>query len=105
MMDTPLKDLKVLELASVLAGPSVGMFFAELGATVYKVENVTTNGDVTRKWKLPKEDSSTDISGYFSCVNWGKKSFAVDLCQQEGLDIIYSLAEQCDIVLVSYKTR
>jgi crotonobetainyl-CoA:carnitine CoA-transferase CaiB-like acyl-CoA transferase len=102
-MKTPLEGLKVLELASVLAGPSVGMFFAELGATVYKIENVTTQGDVTRKWKLPKEDSETDISGYFSSVNWGKLSFAVDLCHEEGLNIIYSLAEQCDIVLVSYK--
>jgi crotonobetainyl-CoA:carnitine CoA-transferase CaiB-like acyl-CoA transferase len=100
---TPLQGLKVLELASVLAGPSVGMFFAELGATVYKIENVTTHGDVTRKWKLPKEDAETDISGYFSCVNWGKFSFAVDLCQEEGLNIIYELAAQCDIVLVSYK--
>ncbi len=99
----PLKGIKVLELASVLAGPSVGMFFAELGATVLKVENVTTEGDVTRKWKLPKEPSDSDISGYFSCVNWGKASFAVNLCEQEGLDIIYRLAEQCDIVLVSYK--
>ncbi len=100
---TPLQGLKVLELASVLAGPSVGMFFAELGATVYKIENVTTQGDVTRKWKLPKEDPDTDISGYFSCVNWGKYSFAVDLCQEEGLNIIYELAAQCDIILVSYK--
>jgi crotonobetainyl-CoA:carnitine CoA-transferase CaiB-like acyl-CoA transferase len=25
------KDLKVVELANVLAGPAVGMFFAELG--------------------------------------------------------------------------
>jgi crotonobetainyl-CoA:carnitine CoA-transferase CaiB-like acyl-CoA transferase len=100
---TPLQGLKVLELASVLAGPSVGMFFAELGATVYKIENVTTHGDVTRKWKLPKEDADTDISGYFSCVNWGKSSFAVDLCREEGLKIIYDLAAQCDIVLVSYK--
>ena len=33
--------LKVLELASVLAGPSVGQFFAELGAEVIKVENIT----------------------------------------------------------------
>ena len=32
------KDLKVLELASVLAGPSAGQFFAELGAEVIKVE-------------------------------------------------------------------
>jgi crotonobetainyl-CoA:carnitine CoA-transferase CaiB-like acyl-CoA transferase len=100
---TPLGGLKVLELASVLAGPSVGMFFAELGATVYKIENVTTQGDVTRKWKLPKEDPETDISGYFSSVNWGKLSFAVDLCHEEGLNIIYNLASQCDIVLVSYK--
>jgi crotonobetainyl-CoA:carnitine CoA-transferase CaiB-like acyl-CoA transferase len=100
---TPLTGIKVLELASVLAGPSVGMFFAELGATVLKVENVTTEGDVTRKWKLPREAADTDISGYFSCVNWGKESFAVDLCQQDGLEIIYQLAAQCDIVLVSYK--
>ncbi len=102
-MNTPLEGLKVLELASVLAGPSVGMFFAELGATVYKIENVTTMGDVTRKWKLPREDADTDISGYFSSVNWGKHSFAVDLCHEEGLNIIYQLIAQCDIVLVSYK--
>ncbi|MDC0339168.1 CoA transferase, partial [Flavobacteriales bacterium] len=42
------KDLKVVELASVLAGPAVGMFFAELGANVIKIENKKTNGDVTR---------------------------------------------------------
>ncbi len=101
--NSPLKGLKVLELASVLAGPSVGMFFAELGADVIKVENNTTEGDVTRKWKLPKEDSDTDISGYFSSVNWGKKSIALNLCEQEGLDIVYKLIEKCDIVLVSYK--
>ena len=100
---SPLKGLRVLELASVLAGPSVGMFFAELGANVIKVENNTTEGDVTRKWKLPKEDPETDISGYFSCVNWGKKSIALNLREQEGIDIIYKLVEKSDIVLVSYK--
>ncbi len=102
-LSTPLEGLKVLELASVLAGPSVGMFFAELGATVYKIENVTTQGDVTRSWKLPKEDAETDISGYFSCVNWGKQSMALDLSKPEGLQIIYDMAALCDIVLVSYK--
>jgi len=34
-----LNDLKVLELASVLAGPSVGNFLPELGAEVIKIEN------------------------------------------------------------------
>jgi crotonobetainyl-CoA:carnitine CoA-transferase CaiB-like acyl-CoA transferase len=75
----PLKDIRVLELANVLAGPSVGVALAELGATVIKVENLLTKGDVTRTWKLPSEDKDTDISGYFSSVNWGKKSVSIDL--------------------------
>lgn len=99
----PLKDIRVLELANVLAGPSVGVALAELGATVIKVENLLTHGDVTRTWKLPSEDKDTDISGYFSCVNWGKKSISIDISTEEGLNIIYSLTSVCDIVLVSYK--
>ena len=41
-MDQLFKDLKVVELAGVLAGPSVGYFFAELGASVIKIENPNT---------------------------------------------------------------
>ncbi len=99
----PLFGIKVLELANVLAGPSVGVALAELGATVIKVENLLTKGDVTRTWKLTTEDPDTDISGYFSCVNWGKKSISLNLNKPEGLDLVYKLAEICDIVLVSYK--
>jgi crotonobetainyl-CoA:carnitine CoA-transferase CaiB-like acyl-CoA transferase len=99
----PLNGIKVLELASVLAGPAIGMFLAELGAEVFKVENLITEGDVTRKWKLPSEDADNDISGYFSCVNWGKKSIAIDISSAEGGELIYSMAEECDIILVSYK--
>ncbi|HON18016.1 MAG TPA: CaiB/BaiF CoA-transferase family protein [Salinivirgaceae bacterium] len=98
-----LSGIKVIELASVLAGPSIGTFLAELGAQVIKVENISTDGDVTRKWKLPKESQETDISGYFSCVNWGKTSLALDLTINEGLEIIYRLSDKADIILVSYK--
>ena len=52
-------DLIVVELASVLAGPAVGMFFAELGAKVIKIENLTKGGDVTRKWRSKGEGRST----------------------------------------------
>jgi crotonobetainyl-CoA:carnitine CoA-transferase CaiB-like acyl-CoA transferase len=102
-MFLPLKDIRVLELANVLAGPSVGAALAELGATVIKVENLLTCGDVTRTWKLSTEDKDTDISGYFSCVNWGKKSISIDISKDEGINIIYSLTRVCDIILVSYK--
>ncbi len=97
-----LKDLLVLELASVLAGPSVGQWLAELGARVIKVENVLTGGDVTRSWRLPSEPEADDRSAYFSAVNWGKESIALDLRESSALALVQRIACQADIVLSSY---
>lgn len=94
--------LKVIELASVLAGPTVGQFFAELGAEVIKVENPKTKGDVTRSWKSANEKTD-DISAYFSAVNWGKKSVAIDYSQPEGLKLLYKLIEKSEMVISSFK--
>lgn len=97
------KNLLVLELANVLAGPSVGMFFAELGARVIKIENPRTGGDVTRSWKLPTEPTDSDISSYFTAVNWGKESVAVDIDTDEGREIVLSLVQRADVIIASYK--
>ncbi|WP_286130428.1 CaiB/BaiF CoA transferase family protein [Solirubrum puertoriconensis] len=97
----PLHGLRVLELASVLAGPQVGQFLAELGAQVIKVEPPT--GDVTRTWKIPAEAPGTDVSAYFACANWGKQSVVADLRSEAGLQLVQHLAHQADIVLASYK--
>ena len=96
------RKVKVLELASVLAGPSVGQFFAELGADVIKVENLRTGGDVTRTWKL-KGEQTDSRSAYFCSVNWGKRSIALDLAVVEGQSIVHELAKTSDIVVASYK--
>lgn len=98
-----LSGLTVIELGSVLACPAVGMFMAELGARVIKIENITTRGDVTRSWKLPSELAENDISAYFSCVNWGKESLVIDLSQPDGQKILHDLIAYTDIVLVNYK--
>ncbi len=96
------QNLKVLELASVLAGPSVGQFFAELGAVVIKVENLKTGGDVTRTWKGADEQTD-DCSAYFCSCNWGKKSVALDLTSEEGKRIVQKLAQRSDLIIASYK--
>jgi len=101
-----LKGLFVLELASVLAGPSVGQFFAELGATVLKVENPRTEGDVTRQWTAPNAKEpprNDDRSAYFCCCNHGKQSIALDLSSAAGQDLLHELVQDADVVLASYR--
>ena len=102
-------DLLVLELASVLAGPSVGQFFAELGATVIKVENPRTGGDVTRRWHAPNSEtggpgsSRDDRSAYFCCCNAGKKSVALDLSTEGGQEVLHAFIPHADIVLTNFR--
>ncbi|MBL7889879.1 MAG: CoA transferase [Bacteroidetes bacterium] len=97
------KDLKVVELANVLAGPAVGMFFAELGAEVIKIENKNTNGDVTRSWKLKTEDPSINYSAYYASVNWNKKVRLFDLRSEEDKSNVIELIKEVDIVISNYK--
>ncbi|MFL5763279.1 MAG: CaiB/BaiF CoA transferase family protein [Bacteroidia bacterium] len=102
-MNTVFKDLKVVELANVLAGPAVGMFFAELGAKVIKIENKKQGGDVTRTWKLPTEDPGSKISAYYSSVNWNKETIFLDLTENAGKQAVYELIKTADIVITNYK--
>lgn len=94
--------ITVIELANVLAGPSVGQWLAELGATVIKVENPTTRGDVTRSWKLSNEDHASDTPAYFTSINWGKKSLGLNMKTSESRGILDRLFESADVVLASF---
>jgi crotonobetainyl-CoA:carnitine CoA-transferase CaiB-like acyl-CoA transferase len=96
------KNLKIVELASVLAGPSVGMFFAELGAEVIKFENALTNGDVTRTWKLTSEKKE-DISAYYASINYKKKHILVNYNLQEDITQVQKALEKADIVICNFK--
>ncbi|MEM7163808.1 MAG: CaiB/BaiF CoA-transferase family protein [Bacteroidota bacterium] len=97
------EKIKVIELASVLAGPAVGMFFAELGAQVVKVENKKTGGDVTRSWKLPSEHKDSTTSAYFHSVNFGKTHLFKDLSDKKEKDQVYELISNADILISNFK--
>ena len=109
----PFAHLRILELASVLAGPQVGQFFAELGAEVRKIESPA--GDITRTWKTSAETAvapdsavatavtAAAVSAYFAASNWGKSSLVLDLTTAAGQTELHYLAAEADIVLASYK--
>ncbi|MFN4254857.1 MAG: CaiB/BaiF CoA transferase family protein [Saprospiraceae bacterium] len=97
------KGLKVVEFAGVLAGPAVGMFFAELGAEVVKIENKTTGGDITRGWKQPSESPDAPVSAYFCAVNWGKKHLLLDLADPTDRALALEYARAADVVISNFK--
>lgn len=102
-MNSLFSNIKVIELAGVLAGPSAGEFFCELGAKVIKVENKKTQGDVTRTWKLSSEEKGTTPGAYYWSVNTGKEILFLDITQQNDLEQLYALVKDADIIITNYK--
>lgn len=95
----PLEGIKVLDLSRVLAGPWATMTLADLGAEVWKIENID-GGDDTRAWSVP---SYKGVSTYFLCANRGKRSLALDLKSDAGVEIVRQLARKCDIVVENFR--
>lgn len=102
-MQEVFQGLKVIDLSSVLAGPSVGMFFAELGAHVIKIENPKQGGDVTRSWKTSAEQEGS-ISAYWSSINYKKEILFLNLSEFTDRDKLDQLLSDADILLTNFKS-
>lgn len=89
-----LEGLRVLDFTQFLAGPYCGMYFADMGAEVIKIEN-TKIGDFTRTG-YPKKNG---VSMYFNNVNRNKKSVTLNLKSPEGKEIFKRLIESADILI------
>jgi crotonobetainyl-CoA:carnitine CoA-transferase CaiB-like acyl-CoA transferase len=96
-------QLKVIDISTVLAGPSVGMFFAELGAEVIKIEH-PNHPDVTRSWKGSEELGNSTISSYFSSVNYKKKYISLDLNSEYDKISFFELLKNADILISNFKS-
>ena len=103
-MAGPLKGLKVLELARILAGPWAGQTLADLGADVVKVES--PEGDDTRRWGPPfvaAADGGDLSAAYFHACNRGKRSIVADFTTPEGRALVVKLVASADVVLENFK--
>jgi len=96
------QNLNIVDLSTVLAGPSVGTFFAELGANVVKVEN-PEHPDSTRAWKLESEPADVPVSAYFSSINYQKKYLQLDLKKEKQYERFIELVANADIVIMNFK--
>ncbi|HMI19734.1 MAG TPA: CaiB/BaiF CoA-transferase family protein [Sphingomonas sp.] len=100
----PLKGIKVLELARILAGPWAGQTLADLGADVVKVES--PDGDDTRGWGppfVPADDGGDLSAAYFHAANRGKRSIVADFTTAEGRALVEKLAASADVLIENFK--
>jgi crotonobetainyl-CoA:carnitine CoA-transferase CaiB-like acyl-CoA transferase len=102
MSSLPLHDLKIIDLSTVLAGPSVGTFFAELGARVIKIEH-PQHGDVTNTWRLKQESDLSKQSAYYASVNHKKELVKLNLGLTADYRIFLNELKDADILLMNFK--
>jgi crotonobetainyl-CoA:carnitine CoA-transferase CaiB-like acyl-CoA transferase len=95
----PLKDVKVVDLSRVLAGPYCTMVLADLGADVVKVERPGT-GDETRSWGPPYVGGE---SAYYLSINRSKRSCALDLKDARARELAVELCARADVVIENFR--
>lgn len=104
MANPPLKGVRVIELARILAGPWAGQMLADLGADVIKVES--PEGDDTRKWGPPfvmGKDGENLSAAYYHACNRGKRSIAINFSTPEGAETVRELVAKADVLIENFK--
>ncbi len=86
-----LKDIRVLDLSTLLPGPLCSMLLADLGAYVIKIES--PKGDMMRNF----DDS------FFKTLNRNKKSVVINLKTAEGNQIFRRLAKNADVIIEGFR--
>ncbi|MDA8107167.1 MAG: formyl-CoA transferase [Betaproteobacteria bacterium] len=92
-----LKDVRILDMTHVQAGPTCSQLLAWMGADVIKFEN--PQGDATRGQlrDVPNADSL-----YFTMLNCNKRSITVNMKTPEGAQVFTDLLKKCDIIMENF---
>jgi crotonobetainyl-CoA:carnitine CoA-transferase CaiB-like acyl-CoA transferase len=95
----PLDGLLVVDLTQNVAGPFCTQILGDMGAEVVKVER-PGRGDDARAWAPPfwGEESAS-----FMAFNRNKRSLALDLKREGGLDVLRRLVARADVLVQSLR--
>ncbi|MEM9254546.1 MAG: CoA transferase [Pseudomonadota bacterium] len=97
-MQGPLSGIRILELTTTVAGPTVGMILGGQGADIIKIEPPGI-GDLGRFMG----DMRGGMSSMFATLNRNKRSLVLDLKQTSEMAVFRELAKTADVVLENYR--
>lgn len=94
----PLDGIRVVELGVWVAGPGAGGILADWGADVVKVE--PPEGDPSRTFQAML---GGDVNAVFELDNRGKRSIALDLSDERGVEVVHRLLADADVFLTNIR--
>lgn len=92
-----LEGIRVLDLASLYAGPLIATNLGDHGADVIKVEH--PRGDDARRWGLSKDG----VPLWWKSISRNKRLIALDLHREEDRQTVRELAQWADIVIENFR--
>lgn len=93
-----LAGLKVLDAATLFAGPTAATMLADFGADVIKIEH-PVKGDPVRQHGYSKDGHSL----WWTMLSRNKRTLALDLGKPEGAEIFLSLIEKSDVFIENFR--
>lgn len=102
-MSQPLSGVRILEVASHVFVPIAGAVLSEWGAEVIKIEPTVTGDPYRGLVTAGLHKSFNGVDPSFQFTNRGKQSVALDLKNPEGREILYRLAQTCDVFLTNFR--
>ena len=94
----PLTGVRILELANVVAGPSIGALLSDFGAEVVKVER-PGEGDAARAMG----EAVGSRSAYWLCIGRNKRTVTLDLKAEADREAFLRLAGEADALVESFR--
>ncbi len=95
-----LNDLSVIEASSFVASPTAGLYCAQLGAEVIRVDQIGGGPDF-RRWPVTAANDSL----YWENLNRAKKSVALDLARPEGRELLQALVRATGQLITNFPAR
>lgn len=92
-----LSGLSVIEASSFVASPTAGLYCAQLGAEVIRVDQIGGGPDF-RRWPITTDNHSL----YWENLNRAKKSLALDLSRPEGRELLQALVRKTGQVITNF---
>ena len=93
-----LEGVRILDLATMAAGPWAASYLADWGADVIKVEH-PVQGDHLRRWGKSKGD----VPLFWKSISRNKRVMTIDLSHPEGRDVVLDLVRGCDAVVENFR--